>query len=192
MHKKFSEVRYEEIKIIVADIYKSFYDENLPIDVYKLAEKLGFPVINYSSFSEEARNKLIEFDQDGFNIENNQVRIIYINDLVENEERKTTTLLHELGHCVLGHTEESDVADSEARFFAKYMGAPPVLINVMKDKSPESISRVFNISYEAAYYALLYYKKWLLFSGNIKPYEADILNVFASIMKIKGGDFICG
>ena len=91
------------------------------------------------------------------------------------------TILHEIGHCVLGHddTTPSSIAEAEARFFAKYAIAPPPLVHRIKPKCPADIQKYFCISDEAATYAFSYYKKWLNSgSAGLKSYERALLKQF--------------
>ena len=87
--------------------------------------------------------------------------------------------MHEIGHIVLDHTEDSELAEKEVKFFAKYALAPPVLIHKLKLDNPESISQIFEISYEAACYAYDYYNKWLRFGdSDYTDYECQLLRLF--------------
>jgi Zn-dependent peptidase ImmA (M78 family) len=87
--------------------------------------------------------------------------------------------MHEIGHIVLKHSQDSELAEKEVKFFAKYALAPPVLIHKFELKDPYSIAETFDISFEAAHYALTYYNKWLAYGGrNYTSYELKILNLF--------------
>lgn len=57
----------------------------------------------------------------------------------------------------------------------------------MKIDNPEDIEQIFNVSYEAAVYALVYYKKWLNYGGKFyTSYEEKLLSMFnKSILKLK-------
>ena len=80
---------------------------------------------------------------------------------------------------MLDHSEDSELAEKEVKFFAKYALAPPVLIHKLKLNSPESISQIFEISYEAACYAYDYYKKWLRFGeSDYTDYEYQLICLF--------------
>ena len=69
--------------------------------------------------------------------------------------------MHEVAHFWLGHVEETDYEEAEAKFFAKYALAPPPLIhNMGTEITSDNIQERFDISYEAAQIALEYYKKW--------------------------------
>lgn len=69
------------------------------------------------------------------------------------------TIMHEDAHTILDHTEDSELAESEAKFFAKFALAPPVLIHKFGLNNAFDISNRFEISYEAAKYALNFYHK---------------------------------
>ncbi len=87
--------------------------------------------------------------------------------------------MHEIGHIVLDHTEDSEHVKKEADFFAKFALVPPVLIHRMKLETAEDISDIFGVSYEAAGCALSYYQKWLNYGGhNYKDYEIRMLRLF--------------
>ena len=70
--------------------------------------------------------------------------------------RINNTIMHEIGHIVLDHSEDSELAEKEVRFFAKYALVPPVLVHKLKLNDPYDIAGVFDVSFEAACYALSY------------------------------------
>lgn len=82
----------------------------------------------------------------------------------------------------MDHSEDSELAEKEVKFFAKYALVLPVLVHKMNLKSPEEISEVFDVSFEAACYALTYYKKWLYYgSSKYTDYEVKLLNLFQNV-----------
>ena len=94
--------------------------------------------------------------------------------------RTNNTITHECGHIILDHTQESDLAEAEAKFFAKYAIAPPVLIHKLKLKNAFEVYEHFDISHEAAFYAFSYYKKWLTYGNkNYTNYELRLLQLFS-------------
>jgi Zn-dependent peptidase ImmA (M78 family) len=107
---------------------------------------------------------------------------IFYNDKM-GKGRINHTIMHEIGHIVLGHTEDSELTDAEVRFFAKYALAPPVLIHKWKFNNPYDISVAFDISLEAAGYVFSYFQKWEKYSkGVFSEYEIRTLFLF------EGGD----
>lgn len=151
--------RYEEIKNIVVDLLIRLDISCTPIGGFEIAKKLGIIIVPYSAKKNE--QKLIKISKDGFCCERGDgTMYIFYNDNMSNE-RTNWTLLHEIGHLVLGHTEHCNLAEAEANFFAKYAIAPPVLIHRYHLSTAEDIEEKFCISHEAAENAIVYYKKWL-------------------------------
>ena len=107
--------------------------------------------------------------------------IIYYND-ANCKERIRFTILHEIGHIILDHSEESDLSESEANFFAKYALAPPPLVGMARCEDYLDISKKFYISKEAAFYAMKSYCDWLQYGPrNYLNYEIRIINRFRKI-----------
>lgn len=150
---------YEYIKREVGDLFVRYKIKCIPISGYELATKMGIVLIPYSSLSSKKLNAAKKLSFDGFYFEPGDGReYIYYNDKVI-YERSNMTILHEIGHAVLGHTDDTDseVAEAEASFFAKYAIAPPSLIFQMHLDSPPKIAKVFCISNEASCYVWNYY-----------------------------------
>lgn len=93
--------------------------------------------------------------------------------------------MHEIGHIVLGHTQESDLAEKEVNFFAKYALVPPTLVHILGITNSYDIARIFNVSNEAADYAYNYYKKWLEYgSVDYTEYEKKTIKLFAQNLNV--------
>ena len=180
--------RCEEIKELVSIDIKKYKIKKIPVNVFELANKLGIKLVKYSQLTEYEVNKLeslgISRNSDGFfalvNKNGMDIPFIYYNDR-KNDERIRFTILHEIGHFVLGHLEQSDLAEAEANFFAKYLIAPPVLVNKINPTDYMDIANIFNVSKDCAWYAFDYYKKWLRhyirIGSNYTDYEKTILTV---------------
>lgn len=185
---KLTDEKYEEIKEEVIHLFK-LYDVNcIPISGFELAIKMGIILISYSSLSQEKLIVAYKQSEDGFYCEpgNGKEYIVY-ND-VQGYERTNMTILHEIGHCVLGHPEDmdSDEAEAEATFFAKYAAAPPPLIHKIKPTCPQDIADFFNISKEASKIAFSYYHKWLWhhrLHGIYSPYEMNLIELFGDPLR---------
>ncbi len=179
---RLSNNRYEEIKQEVADFFESSGARSVPVNGFEMATKAGIKIISYSSFSEKIVRLLMKKSEDGFFLlDEDDVFRIYYNDIKE-YSRVNFTIMHELGHIVLGHTQESELAEAEANFFAKFALAPPVLVHKFEPKSIAQLSDIFEISYEAASYAYNYYKKWLRYGDeDYTKYEMKILGLFENV-----------
>ena len=174
---------YEFIKEEVTDLFVRYDVKCIPINGFELATKMGIILTAYSSLSLKKRKVAYKVSPDGFYLEpGDGQELIFYNDRVE-YERLNMTILHEIGHAVLGHSEDTDpeTAEAEAAFFAKYAIAPPPLVHKIHPERPEEIAAVFCISYEAALYALDYYHKWLYQyqqRGQYVIYEEQLLVLF--------------
>ncbi len=158
--------RYEEIKEIIASMFEQLNIRCVPINCFEIATRMNIKLIPYSYFSKEKRLILEKKSSDGFStMDNNKNWKIFYNDF-KHYDRINSTLMHEIGHIVLNHSEDSDLAESEVKFFSKYALAPPVLVHKFNCKSPTDIVMIFDISYEASLYAWEYYQKWLRYASN--------------------------
>ena len=178
--------RYEDIKEIVCKIIEKNNIKRIPIDVFELARKLGMRVVKYSLLTEKEMSLLEEYgisrDSDGFYAlakkHGKNIPYIYYNDK-KDAGRIRFTILHEIGHFVLDHLQQSDLAEAEANFFAKYLIAPPVLVDKIKPCDYMDIACVFKVSISCAWNAFDYYEKWkkhyISCGGRYTEYEKKIL-----------------
>ena len=170
---------YEYIKNEVIDLFVRYDVKCIPISGFVLASKMGIVLVPYTSLSSQKYSKAYEISEDGFYAEPGDGKeYIFYNDLIK-YRRCNMTILHEIGHAVLGHSEDTDhdIAEAEAAFFAKYALAAPPLIHKLHDKSIEAISEAFDISLEAAIYAADYYRKWLNYGpSNYLTYELILID----------------
>lgn len=170
--------RYEEIKKIVVDMFERYDVNCIPVNGFEIAIKMGVSVRPYSAFNEKNRLLAYEVSEDGFLYKKGKINCIYYND-EKSYGRINNTILHEIGHIVLGHLQDSELAEKEVNFFAKYALVPPVLVHKLKLDNPIDIANIFDVSYEAAYYAYSYYQKWLQFGSQYyKDYEIKLLKLF--------------
>lgn len=166
---------YEHIKITAINTLEYYDIKCVPISAFEMANKIGLSVIPYSAFCEKAE-LLMKQSEDGFIVG----KSIYYNDKCKNYGRINQTIMHEIGHYILGHKSNGEEEESEAKFFAKYTLAPPPLIHKMLDNPTiEDIADLFDISYTAASNALNYYQKWRYYGGlDFTPYEQKLLRLF--------------
>lgn len=172
--------RCEEIKDIVVQIFEKYDIKSIPISGFEIATKIGVVVIPYSSKSLKKQKYMLEISEDGFSTKYNEAWYIFYNDKKE-YRRTNNTITHECAHIILDHTQESELAEAEAKFFAKYAIAPPVLIHKLKLKNEIEVYKYFDISIQAAAYAFSYYQKWLAYGSKYYTnYELRLLQLFSS------------
>lgn len=166
---------YEHIKITAIDTLEYYNIKSLPINAFEMAYKIGLTIIPYSSFGKSAE-LLKKYSEDGFLVD----KTIYYNDQCRNFGRINNTIMHEVGHYVLGHVSNGETEEKEANFFAKYTLAPPPLIHkLIKEPTINGVADLFDISYTAAHNAIDYYYKWQNYGErNYTTYEQKLLRLF--------------
>lgn len=172
--------QYEEIKQTVIDTFEEYCVKSIPISAFEMAVKMGLKIIPYSSLSKAKKEAAMKVSSDGYSVETEKSDwIICYNDNLENYGRINQTIMHEIGHYALGHIKDGEIEETEAKFFAKYALAPPPLVHNLKEITPISIRKSFDISYQAARYAYKYYKSWLNYGkNNYTDYEIKLLELF--------------
>lgn len=173
---------YEYIKEEVVALFIEYDIKCIPVSGFELAHKMGFRIIPYSSLSKLQLEYVMEISEDGFFTDYSGEETIFYNDN-KKYRRVNMTFLHEIGHCVLGHSEkmDPDTMEAEAKFFAKYAAAPPPLVHKIRPDSEYDIAEMFDLSYEASIYAYDFYRKWLRKkhqTGSLTYYEKSLLHQF--------------
>lgn len=173
--------RYEEIKKTVVDVFDKLDIHCTPISGFEIAIKLGAKIIPYSAKSKKTQTLMLKRSEDGFSVKRLGVWYIFYNER-KPYGRINNTIMHENGHIVLDHTEDSELAEAEAKFFAKFALAPPVLIHKYKLNNVFEVAECFRISYEAAQYALSFYNKWLNYGEKCyTDYEIKLCKLFGIV-----------
>ena len=174
--------QYEEIKQTVIETFAAYDIKSIPISAFEMAVKMGISVVPYSSLNSKRRKSAMAFSTDGYSIETGSTWTIFYNDSCANYGRINHTIMHEIGHFAMGHTDDGDEEEkeAEAKFFAKYALAPPPLIhNMVWPINTETIMLTFDISYQAAEIAYKYYQNWLKYGGQYyTDYEEKMLELF--------------
>ncbi len=90
-----------------------------------------------------------------------------------------TPITHEIGHILLGHKQESDLARIQANYFAAYALAPSPIIHLYDIEDYVELAEIFNISKECAMLCASRYNNWLQY-GNKEylPYENRLIQLF--------------
>ena len=114
---RLDDATYEFIKQEVVHLFVTHGVSCIPINGFELAYKMGIKLVPYSVLPVQKRNKLIEASKDSIFLETIKQEIICFNDeMMEiNYARVNMSLLHEIGHDVLGHTglkENEEIEES--------------------------------------------------------------------------------
>lgn len=162
--------------------------QELPVDIVGLCRKMGIRVQHYISADQN----------DGYcTIFLGRPRIFVSSTCTP--ERQRFTIAHELGHILLGHVGEHQLVnrepastdnpiEQEANVFASRILAPACVLWALNARSPEEISDLCRISYQAASYraermAILYARNKFLTS----PLERKVHDQFAEFIRRKRG-----
>ena len=141
---------FDRLNKLVIDIYIDYNLTSFPIDVFKLAKRMGLKLIKYSSFEKKERELLIKESKNGFYSIAPSGPIIFYNDLIDNKENIRMTIAHEIKHYVDSDCEENETSEKGAKHFARYLLCPiPYLIS-NKIKDVYEIMTTFGLSYTAS------------------------------------------
>lgn len=177
--------RYDEIERAVVELFKENRISKIPIDPFDICERLGINLVAYSSLNIRGQSETMKISKDGFcllleveSAPSSEQWFIFYNDNTC-RERIRFTIMHEIGHIVLAHTQHSELAESEANFFAKYALAPPPLVYTTQPEDYVDLAEQFDLSQEFAYNAMEFYNKWLRYGGRtFRPYETRLIRLF--------------
>lgn len=143
---------------------------------------MGIKVMPYSAFPASKRKLMLKQSKDGFSVLFDTGNGTFTTTMICPISCINNTIMHEIGHITLNHTEDSGLAEKEVNFFAKYALVPLVLLERLSNQSVENIATVFGVSMEAAYNAKRYYWKWLRFGGEAyTPYELETMKLFKTV-----------
>lgn len=157
----------EHIHRKIFDIYQECDIHEFPLDCFSVLEHYGLRIITYQEVKIEKPDlfrAISNYSKDAFRFR----MTVYYNAL-NNIGRIRFSLMHELGHFILGHTKESEINENEADYFASCILAPRVAIKRLNCMTSDDIHKTFGLSYAAANRTLLDYKDW----NNSKPSITD-------------------
>lgn len=160
-------MKQSEISLITARV-KKLYSEipgiSIPINPISIINHLDIKLIKYSELPIIDIVKAIETSEDGFCGLIKGEWVIFYNDTLP-INRVRFTLMHELGHIVLGHTASDRESERQANLFASMMLMPrDIVIDYLrrnridignKERVVEELSRTFVVSKASVRIALL-------------------------------------
>lgn len=178
---------YEKIKRAVVELFKELDINAIPIDPFEIARQKGYILIPFSALPLEAIQmlRLREIDGTSFFDPKQNTFIIYYDDsacLL----RQRFTIMHEIGHIILNHRADSELAEIMANYFAAYGLAPAPLIDLYKCEDFVEVAETFGVSTECAMHRFAAFERWKTFSSH-PPYERQLLCLFERKTQ-KGGD----
>lgn len=185
---RLSNKRYDEIQRSAYGIFARYGIDCIPIDCFRLCEKMGIVLRKYSDAPTNHNVKLArKASKDGFCAEIEYIDekggtytqwYVFYDDTMPSR-RVRFTIMHEVGHIVLDHSEHSALAEAEANFFAAKSLAPLPLVHNIAPEDYLDIAEGFDISDDSALIVMQNYVKWLRY-GSIEylDYEYALLIQF--------------
>ena len=184
--------RYELIKTKVSEVFEDYEPGGLPIDIFGLAKSMGIEIIYASEIRQANKdvsvyeilqlpNSFLHFyDERG-------VLVVYIDDIGCKKNRQRFSLGHELGHIILGHTEQSTENEEEANFVAEYLLTPTSLVLVegaeMHMQDPAFLEYAFDVSPDVASISAVHMEKRFLLNVNTYKYEIKINDMYKDSLR---------
>ncbi len=185
--------RYDELDKTALQILMDYSDGEFPIDLEKLCERLRIKLTPYSALKESAFSEINSSVSngelsDGFSIILNKpdpqgyVAYAYYNDdkkAIISNERVRFTIAHEIKHVIFRETNPTNIEESEAEHFARFLLAPMPLLIVGKYETNYEIRRKFRLTKSAAYNALKAKNNRVEKHGNsLFKYESNFIDWF--------------
>lgn len=171
---------YGKIEKAVVALYKKLKIAKVPVNPFTIASQLGYIVKKYSSLPRYVQIELKTREKEGLSHYDPDLGtfVIYYDDSIS-YARVRFTLMHEIGHILLGHREESVLARKMADYFAAYALAPSPLMGYYECEDYMDVANKFDVSQECADICFQRYSNWSYYSGEIKVYESELISLFS-------------
>lgn len=134
--------------------------KHFPIDCFQILQHYGYKIYSYSELhkkNKELYGMCIEYSEDAFRSGSSMI-------IAYNDEKPLTrtrfSLMHELGHHILEHRNDSSENEVEANYFANNILAPRIAMYYTRCRTVKEVSEIFELSSGAAYYAAQDFSEW--------------------------------
>ena len=151
---------YNKIVTATIEVFRKCDVHSFPIDCGDLLKHYGYRLFSYKELrdrSPELYSLSLGYSEDAFRTGASKI-VAYNPDRPHGRIR--FSLMHELGHHVLGHNGASDQNEKEANAFASHILAPRMAIHYSRCKNANDVARLFDMSFEAADNAFIDYRRW--------------------------------
>lgn len=170
---------YENVAKTAVKLYVDLNITETPIEPLDIAKRKGFIVKPYSKLSDDKSSYVKNRDINGMSYYYAKIGkyvILYDDSCVSAFQR--FTVMHEIGHILLGHKQESELANQMANYFAAYSLAPSPLIGLFNCADASDIMREFDVSKPCAEICIKRYMNWRDYGGELRDYEKKLLKLF--------------
>ena len=132
-----------------------------PLDLQRVVNQNGWKVLNKRSYIlRHPTLRKYAKRSEGLTIELNGSYIILIDAEGSSVQRNRFTIAHEIGHIYLQHVGTKNVTiEKEANMFASRILMPMLLIKELDLKTAEELSKLCNVSLQAATYRIKRYSQ---------------------------------
>lgn len=170
--------RYDEIESSVVALFNELGITVFPIEPFEIAKSIGCVCWPLSKAAESVKTDFYDCGLEAcsyYDTVRKHFIICYDDNMPY--QRIRFSIMHEIGHIVLKHYHESNLAACEANCFASYALAPSPIIDKYKCVSEFSISDCFDVSLDCASRCFKRYGNWVKFCGLHKPYEKELVGM---------------
>lgn len=173
----------------ILQVYEDCDVMSFPIDCKKIIAHYGFKIYTYDelrNINTDLYDLCTKYSEDAFLFKATKI-IAYNSKMVPGRIR--FSLMHELGHYMLGHKSDTQKNEGEANFFASNILAPRIIMHYAICSDSADVEKIFGLSAAAAEYAFLDYSTWNMdfVVNNCNPsyWEKKICNHFYSLLNKK-------
>lgn len=169
----------------------------LPINLEHIANKANITIDLYSKSNFTQLLSADVLSGDGFIIKDRDNKRIFINDKINNRNRRRFTLAHELGHGILNHNideihyrnseidNQNDIQETQANIFARDLLMPSIVLAALNIHTPDEIMKICDVSYQSAIIRAermeeLYKRKMF----NKHPLEKQVYKQFENFIRL--------
>lgn len=168
---------YERIESLVVDLYEEVSITEAPINVFDIARKKNYLLRPFTQLKNATIREIYGINADGFSLYDPERKCFVIfYDNLQCKERQRFTIMHEIGHILLGHKDESDLANQMANYFAGYSLAPYPIMDLYRIEDRIQLARFFGVSRDCAQLCAKRYEKWKLRRG-VRLYERKLISM---------------
>ena len=141
--------RYDQIMDSVLAMYDKTNARIMPLPVFDIAHALNCSLIPYRTYGKIIHDALMSTSQDAmiWQCLGSDRSIIMYNDRMPTT-RINFSIIHEVGHIMLGHKEHCPLAEKEAHYFAGVALCPVDLLEHYHITDPQTVCQLFGVSEE--------------------------------------------
>ena len=174
---------YTHIEETVADLYVELNICKSPINPWSIAKRKGYIVVPYSKLKYNVVMGLRKKDLKGISFFNQTKGcfIIYYDNAYSFAIQRFT-IMHEIGHILLGRKGESELANQMANYFAAYALVPSPLIDCYKCEDFIDVEAAFMVSPPCAERCFNRYLNRKEYGGKLKKYEIKLLDLYLGLL----------